>query len=1418
MAFAGEMEVDELMADDELVTDSDRMSFGFSENEDEDEDTMTLQPKIPFKERADPFISVKDKKFLRIENYFFSLLRTPGLSIDGILEGTFDAHEIALITPQLGPPDIVRWQMRNARRFHENLETRFKGHTNTVAFKLACLYFGLPVEPLRMEMMSFLSPPDPDPLEKEAVPNPNPLGFLDVYSKEDESIHSENILSLRGGGDYTVNEKDNTVTWIPSPRNKKAVIPPAVKVEQAIQEISPEDHQMDGVFWSTAPQPPPNTKKEDDSSAPQIRLYGWQGAVDTALKYREFVSKVDKLVSNWDGTDLSIYVDIFRVSPLKFVETVQGSINHGEFGGAPAGDTVWEVLQKYFGNGDTKKHACFIRLSSDGKENHPDGYQPSSKDKHVIRIENADNQDLAYMKVPSNLHADHKPHQFSVEYMHAMQFFLLPYPPHASVIYQDGLTGDAYQYLDPPRELWEGVIDANGGGSPMKMSFKLKAMNEHETPIIIPGASGLDNGVNRLDLRKGKTETPMVSKSLGDVYEVMKLSLWHVNLRRECNGFEIWRQGTDFKNLREPPARIAFSGNIRSPRSLGNWQDFLNVLPDGGPLGFVVRPVYKAYRLEGDREPVSVQLNELDLQSFKALVHNRIYEFYNPEDPSQVLGLHPSSEGSFQAELTIRHNTTEDEWQWIRRNIVEPELLVSVDDLGNDWIIQEGLSVWGPRYISQSYADNRRIPTATAGASFPLPVGALINKTAPISESGSSRLSLSPVPRSTNIFTEHPPPRVPSGFRSTHTGNPSPFAQRGPNTANQINRGTETDTNQGPLDFLFRNSKNTKAEAERMRALRSRAFTEVSSIFTNPLKPVMPLYGPPLETIIKTGPSMPGVSIAMMTPTEMLRLQKEAHSLRFQLLDRTRVCPYADCDRYFTFADGAGLDRHVREDHNILRCFLCDKNEHLLPYYNTDKIKEHFVTEHLDEILRSYGKQVSPRAEPKPARSKLHMTPDGEVKEEASEGYPEDAFEDDGSEDEEREKPQKNYHYITSSSESSGSRGSSPTPKKRHAFSEPYNGKNVWDHLADLVKRGENPWNKLMAAKQAPADARPPHAEPSFAIPGRPVASDLGQKLYQAKLEAARAARPASSTAAVGEPSPMDPDTDKDDDGDRVVAATEPARPTATKTADGRAEIFTLVNPSPGTWEENGAWIKGVLERYVAAGGKTFFGLNADTPRYKLFTAVNPRPGTSEENDEFIRAQLEEYVREGGKLSSLAWKKNKKEGEAEAEEEADEEKAEEEEEEEKPAASPKASAQAVEDGNKEMKNEEEKNEKNEEKKNEEKKDEEKKDEEKKNEEKGKKKNKGKRKRPADLDAVFDTSASGSDVYEYSERSAVSDPPTNLAPDAPPSPSPSPKRLRKTKPQPPPPTPVTPARSARSVQAAAAVVVTALSSPATSDSE
>ncbi|KAI1122026.1 hypothetical protein F5Y10DRAFT_287621 [Nemania abortiva] len=667
MAFGGEVKVDGMMVDGELVNGGDGEEFGLGkeeETEDDDENYIGLKPKIPFKERADPFVVPDDKKFAKIENYFASLLRSPSLTIEDILEGTFDSHEISLITPHSGPLDIVNWQRRNARRYYENLDTRFGGHPDTLAFKMACLYFGFPVEPLRMGTLPFDLPLDSDPLDtKRDAPYADPLAFLKKYEYEDEG----DILGLRGGG------ADSWIPATPKPKKKKK---PGVRAEKAVQEITPEGHEMD-IDW------------DDDSFAVNVT-----------------------------------------------------------------------------------------------------------------------------------------------------------------------------------------------------------------------------------------TPTPRSAK-----------------------------------------------------RSTGN----------------------------------------------------------------------PTS---------------------------------SVGD--------------GP----------------------------------------------------TNIFGRLPTP-------SSDNGRQTPGSQR--------------PKSQDALDSLFKDSKNTRDEANRMRELRDRSFSSVHSIFTNPLKPVMPLHGPPLESIIKTGPGMPGVSIAMMTPTEMLQLQREVHSLRFQLLDRTRECPYADCDRYFTFADGEGLDRHVREDHSVLRCFLCDKNEHLLPYYDAEQIKQHFVKEHVSDILETFGGTNTRGIST--AQAVKQQDPATSEEEESSEM----SSDSEGTQQEEKKNKKKKKKKGNKQRLQKQERLQQRLRKEHQKLERHLEETRLRQKKAQETVASQTPWqlavdglkNENSRHEQAPDSAN--QAKTPATTASKAQASGWGAALTPGRRRrAAPVAAAAAAAAAAATP--------------KTVAAPAQELPGSEEPFD----IFAVRNPKPGTWQEDALWIQRAMQKPVA--------------------------------------------------------------------------------------------------------------------------------------------------------------------------------------------------------------------------------------------
>lgn len=145
-------------------------------------------------------------------------------------------------------------------------------------------------------------------------------------------------------------------------------------------------------------------------------------------------------------------------------------------------------------------------------------------------------------------------------------------------------------------------------------------------------------------------------------------------------------------------------------------------------------------------------------------------------------------------------------------------------------------------------------------------------------------------------------------------------------------------------------------------SMRDLTVWDTPSIFTNPMKPVMPLHAPPLESVIRTGPDVPAITLGMRTATEMARLEREVHTLRAQLLDRIRECPYNDCDRKFNYMDTHGFERHIKYEHKILQCALCtafkssgdgdiDIDQSLM-YMNRDQILFHIAEEHAQHLQK----------------------------------------------------------------------------------------------------------------------------------------------------------------------------------------------------------------------------------------------------------------------------------------------------------------------------------------------------------------------------------------------------------------------------------------------------------------------------------
>ncbi|KAK6829721.1 hypothetical protein PG987_010305 [Apiospora arundinis] len=204
----------------------------------------------------------------------------------------------------------------------------------------------------------------------------------------------------------------------------------------------------------------------------------------------------------------------------------------------------------------------------------------------------------------------------------------------------------------------------------------------------------------------------------------------------------------------------------------------------------------------------------------------------------------------------------------------------------------------------------------------------------------------------------------------------------------------ETSRSQEIADNLYRTYSSRLNDFIEMKgtdnSMRDLTVWETPSIFTNPMKPVMPLHAPPLETVIRTGPDVPAITLGMRTATEQARLEREVHTLRAQLMDRIRDCPYNDCDKRFSYMDTHGFEKHIKYDHKILQCALCvafrrgngsdvDIDRSMM-YMNRDQILIHISEEHSEQLQLLFqvpkegsGSQTWKKATPE-QKKKMEMT------------------------------------------------------------------------------------------------------------------------------------------------------------------------------------------------------------------------------------------------------------------------------------------------------------------------------------------------------------------------------------------------------------------------------------------------------------
>ncbi|KAI2467610.1 hypothetical protein F4781DRAFT_304569 [Annulohypoxylon bovei var. microspora] len=834
------------------------------------EDVAALAQKLPFEQRANPTIHKDHPHFIHMEKYFSSLLKNTRLSILEILERTFEPHEIYLFEPATAPSPVVDLQRANIIRYKRILETRFQGHAPSLELKLAFLYFGLPVAPMKPGIPEMDLPKDFDFGEDNLIVTSDPLQFLDDYSERTHGDSSRRVTDPHFPQIHTTQE-------FPSMRLRGGALPADMQWEA-------EDNQ--------------NTSQPPNSD--EMRVYGYQGSVLANQKkplYDSFVEAVDKVLGVTHGINYNICLQIWNVSNSEAANVVgqaTGMVRHNGLQ-SPETDPLFTLLQQWFTDSSLdNQYCCFVYFD---KESSPNFYQPPYElERYIVRVWDDDNNNMAYMKVPPNLQQTHKPNQFHAEYMRAIRM-LFPEAPHGYLQFATGTKRFTYGLFDPPPKVWTKIIgeQATNGELPL-LSFNLIHIPDDYVAVSVPGFHAYNTDFSPSELSSGKqvgvfhkddiklTGTNQDRLGLERILAMVSASNRSATSSDEFAGVDLWIPGEGYLNIRGSSSRVALDNKEISIQSLLDWRRVVGgfmgprVHNPNKSLSVVARPVFHTYRFHADDSTdrqfsMRVIDGEESFSEFKAAIRSNFFPKFSDTKKGPVLHLTQTTWAKNKVDFVIGFDTDEEGWSWIVRRITEPDITVSLENWSSDWSVEEK-TTWGPRY------------------------------------------------NSTYIST------VSSHTESTWR--PEPF----------------DDT----MNHIFRKSGNNRDGATRAQKLRERLFWDIPSVFTNPAKPAIPIHAAPVETIIRTGRYVPAFTTAMRTPGEMARLEREVHTLRGNLLDRIKECPYMDCERYFAFKDSKGLDRHLREDHNTLRCFLCETETTLLPYYNNDAIRRHYINVHSDDI------------------------------------------------------------------------------------------------------------------------------------------------------------------------------------------------------------------------------------------------------------------------------------------------------------------------------------------------------------------------------------------------------------------------------------------------------------------------------------
>ncbi|KAH6609073.1 hypothetical protein Trco_002419 [Trichoderma cornu-damae] len=963
-------------------------------------------------ERIDIAVSPKDRKWIETHQAFHKLLADTEMTIGQILSANFTQHETHLFI--LSQSAVLRTiQEDNTRRFYSLLQGRFQGVTPDIPSKLTMLYFGLPIEPMDFPLAAMNSAieirkPEPpryaaDPplhfltahkernwgdealmgefgIRKEdpayPVPVKPPQNWLsslshdylrDQLTREEECLQDEQpVLRLRGGGaddDSDWSEKNDSDPSYSESDEEDGSEDGGDEVD-ALNEgnsrrkdkktIEADDVTMDEI--DNGGDCGDSSLNEETTPSPQsskwTNLYGFQGCLPFIPGNRQtYESAIRRLLSLGprDGKAFSI---VHFDENSNQVDTIHDSLPLKR--GSATLEYVSEKSLKGRGNPPQPQPSFFVKLKNEAAPEHwqpseekfrtsvssvrwaPDGEQGAQQQTDgpvsccYLTFPRANDSQLSLEEV-CGWGAD----QYNAYVRTALEVLLgLPEGPFHHAFFRLG-KGNSDLKNAPPAYGFSSISSSDilslipsGDGKPSALSCS--QLDGNEVAFVLPcyyyndDDAPLDWSGKNTITKTSSFIQQMVSTAFGDSAKhlnYVRLLDGRATLGPEINRNQKYysiRMSDDLPQNSEVGYASALSKIIShgNPFVLlypewGEDQTFLCLQVTNGddgaeyyvhmpPLSSTVKEfrasVFELMQLAGFEKS-----RTLDVDSGKASIsiQPRI-----GEEPANVKVDAPC--------FFISPNTTDEEWFSIRARITTPLATVKIlDSKAWDWRVQaQNTDIWGPRYghmaetqtVVEKSEEKKTRKEAKNKTTRERVISSTMREDAPTAE-----------PTEVSRFDD--------------------WAQKQPY------------------------GKDVARDSERRR----RTWAAQPSIFENyGLLPWpansgirFPMNAPPSEHMLRTGPRMPMVSKAILTPTEQGELQRIAWDLRNLCLNRTMECAYDGCRFTYRLDDQQAMRKHLQECHTARKCMWCD--EILFAQRDAKGINRHMREKHKDMLMEALG-------------------------------------------------------------------------------------------------------------------------------------------------------------------------------------------------------------------------------------------------------------------------------------------------------------------------------------------------------------------------------------------------------------------------------------------------------------------------------